>query len=392
MESRLGPRHPATLRLRNALDFLAHSSEESIAGMIAAQERAVRLQESKLGADHPDTIASYQGLAQLYAAGGRIADAIKLWESILAIRKPKLGPNHPATLASQGALAWAYANAGRAGEAARLLEDTLGIQESKLGSDHPDTLITRSDLASMYRADGRTREAIAAYEAVLKIQESKLGADHPNTLLTRQGLATAYTAAGRHEEAIKMLRAALELEQKKLGPNHPNLVITQLRLANAYSESGRYTEEEQVRRLILRSDWARNGPTDARIAPHLALLGECLYHQSKWAAAKPELRQSLKIIEKTEPDAWTTSHTRSLLGGSLLGQGRYAESEPLIVPGFEGMKAREAKIPAERRPRLAEAAERVVRLYEAWGQPEQARAWRAKLGLADLPDDVFARP
>ena len=34
----------------------------------------------------------------------------------------------------------------------------------------------------------------------------------------------------------------------------------------------------------------------------------------------------------------------SLLGGALLGQGRYAEAEPLVVAGYEGMKAREARI------------------------------------------------
>ena len=34
----------------------------------------------------------------------------------------------------------------------------------------------------------------------------------------------------------------------------------------------------------------------------------------------------------------------------------------------------------------------MVRLYEAWGKPEQAAAWKAKLGLPDLPADVFARP
>ena len=56
------------------------------------------------------------------------------------------------------------------------------------------------------------------------------------------------------------------------------------------------------------------------------------------------------------------------------------------------MKAREAKLPASNKARLSEAAERVVRLYEAWGKPEQATAWKAKLGLADLPADVFARP
>ena len=55
------------------------------------------------------------------------------------------------------------------------------------------------------------------------------------------------------------------------------------------------------------------------------------------------------------------------------------------------MKAREAKLPATGEPRLAEAAVRVVRLYEGWGKPEQATAWKEKLGLADLPADVFAR-
>jgi hypothetical protein len=34
----------------------------------------------------------------------------------------------------------------------------------------------------------------------------------------------------------------------------------------------------------------------------------------------------------------------------------------------------------------------VVRLYEVWDKPEQAAAWKTRLGLADLPDDVFARP
>ena len=42
--------------------------------------------------------------------------------------------------------------------------------------------------------------------------------------------------------------------------------------------------------------------------------------------------------------------------------------------------------------RLREAAERVVRLYEGWGKAERAAMWKAKLGMPDLPADVFARP
>jgi hypothetical protein len=39
-------------------------------------------------------------------------------------------------------------------------------------------------------------------------------------------------------------------------------------------------------------------------------------------------------------------------------------------------------------------AERVVRLPEAWGRPEEAAAWRARLRMTagDLPRDVFERP
>jgi hypothetical protein len=82
----------------------------------------------------------------------------------------------------------------------------------------------------------------------------------------------------------------------------------------------------------------------------------------------------------------------SLLGDSLLGQGRLAEAEPLVVQGYEGIKAREPRIAVPERFRLREAAERVVRLYQAWHQPDRAAAWKARLGLTELPADVFARP
>ena len=58
--------------------------------------------------------------------------------------------------------------------------------------------------------------------------------------------------------------------------------------------------------------------------------------------------------------------------------------------GYEGVKAREAKIAATEKYVLPEAADRVVRLYDSWGKPAQAAAWKAKLGLADLPADPFS--
>ena len=75
----------------------------------------------------------------------------------------------------------------------------------------------------------------------------------------------------------------------------------------------------------------------------------------------------------------TTFNTQSLLGGSLLGQKNYAGAEPLLLAGYEGMKEREAKIPPQGKPRLTEALERLVQLYDAWGKPDEAAAWRKRL-------------
>jgi eukaryotic-like serine/threonine-protein kinase len=96
--------------------------------------------------------------------------------------------------------------------------------------------------------------------------------------------------------------------------------------------------------------------------------------QEKWAEAM--LRECLAILAKAQLDGWPTFNTRRLLGGSPLGQKKYARAEPLLLSGYEGLKARETKITAEGKPRLAETGQRVVKLYEALGQPAKVRERR----------------
>src|SRR6185436_905371 len=94
------------------------------------------------------------------------------------------------------------------------------------------------------------------------------------------------------------------------------------------------------------------------------------------------LREALAIREKLQPDLWTTFNTRSMVGGALLGQKKFAEAEPLLLAGYRGMKEREATIDANGRVRLTQALERLVKLYEAKGDATEAAAWRAKLEAA----------
>ena len=98
------------------------------------------------------------------------------------------------------------------------------------------------------------------------------------------------------------------------------------------------------------------------------------------------MRDCLKVRAQKQPDDWTTFNTRSMLGGSLLGQKQYAEAEPLLLEGYQGMKQREQHIPKPGKPRLSEALDRLIELYDAWGKKDEAAKWRAIRDGQQTPD------
>ena len=93
------------------------------------------------------------------------------------------------------------------------------------------------------------------------------------------------------------------------------------------------------------------------------------------------LREGSPLAEKHWPDAAYRFYVMSLLGASLAGQKKYADAEPLLLQGYEGLQQRQASMPpylnAPRR--ITESLERLVQLYDAWGKPAQAAEWKQKL-------------
>jgi tetratricopeptide (TPR) repeat protein len=432
-ESTLGLDHPDTLQSRNNL-AAAYKAAGRTAEALTLFEATLKQRESKLGPDHPDTLTSRHNLATAYRSAGRTAEAVTLFEATLKQKESKLGPDHPSTLVGRTNLASAYQDAGRTEEAITLHQATLKQQESKLGPDHPDSLISRTNLAGAYYAAGRTADATTLLEATLKLSESKLGPDHPNSLISRNNLASAYVNAGRTDQAIKLLEATLKQQELKLGPDHPHTLLSRNNLAVAYRAAGHTADAITLHEATLKQRESKLGPdhpdthlsranlalsyqaagrlTDAlplfegtlkrlkaKLGPDhpstlliMNNLAGAYLDARRWAEAEPTARECLSLREKKPPDDWWCYHTKSQLGAALAGQTRYAEAEPLILAGYEGMKARAATIPAPSKSRLTEAAERVVRLYENWGKPEQATAWKAKLGMRDLPAEVFDSP
>ena len=198
--------------------------------------------------------------------------------------------------------------------------------------------------------------------------------------------------AGRTAEAIALGEATLKLSVARFGPDQPLTLKSRNNLAAAYESVGRWADAEPLWRENIAGRRRAGPPGGLPLAGDLAGLGRALLQLGKWSEAEAVLREGLTIQSKARPDDWSRFHARRLLGGALAGRGRYGEAEPPIVKGYEGPKDRAARVPRTAPPFLPEAAGRVVRLYEAWGMPERAAAWKAKLGPADLPADVFAKP
>ena len=131
---------------------------------------------------------------------------------------------------------------------------------------------------------------------------------------------------------------------------------------------------------------AKFGVPPASIPDYLALVGDAADGYpglrgwgTKSAAAVLGRFGRLESI----PDDWRTINARSMVGGALLGQEKYAEAEPLLLSGYEGMKQRQDKIPQQGKPRVRETVQRLVQLYEATDRLDQAAEWKKKLAETD---------
>jgi hypothetical protein len=153
-------------------------------------------------------------------------------------------------------------------------------------------------------------------------------------------LAMCYRGTGQAARAVPLFQRALAVYRTRPGMEDEGTLTTMNQLAAAYVDARDYPGAERL------------------------------------------LRECLDIRTRIGPDAWQRFHTMSQLGAALAGQKRWADAEPLLTDGYRGLKDREAKIPEVLRKVVAEAAARVVSLYEDWGKPGKATSWREKLRVA----------
>jgi tetratricopeptide (TPR) repeat protein/tRNA A-37 threonylcarbamoyl transferase component Bud32 len=373
-ETTLGTDHAATLATR---DDLAHLKLDTgrLADALRLLTDTLRRREAKLGPGHLETLTSKNNLAVVYRDAGRLADALPLYEEVLTGRRSALGPDHPDTLFSMNNLASTYREAGRVDEALRLFQEALQRRRAVLGPDHPDTLMSMNNLGNLDREVGRLAEALSLLAEALQRQRKKLGPDHPDTLLFLSNLALVHQATGQLDRALPLLEEAHRRRLASLGPDHPETLVSKSNLAVAYEAAGRLEHALPLFEETLKRRQATRGPDHPQTLRSMVYLARA-YLAARPADAEPLLRAAVAAFDRKDRDGWRSFEARSLLGASLLAQKKYGEAERPLIDGYEGLKAREATIPAASRKSAGEALGRIVALYDAWDRKDLASRWR----------------
>jgi serine/threonine protein kinase/tetratricopeptide (TPR) repeat protein len=213
---------------------------------------------------------------------------------------------------------------------------------------------------------------------------AELFADQPKEEAeARQALGEQYLFMEDYPAAEEQFRRALALRRQVLGREHEETLHTQYFLAFVLEGRGKEAEVIPLYEGVLPLWKVKFGPDALDTLVLMDNLARLYQGAGRWSEAEPLLRECLAIRARKYPEEWSTFNDRSLLGGALAGQKKYAEAEPLLVEGYEGLKARAKAIPAaQRAAHLTEALERLVQLYDGWGKPDAAAKWRKELEAA----------
>jgi non-specific serine/threonine protein kinase/serine/threonine-protein kinase len=359
---------------------LAYQTARKLPQAIERFEQVRDVQQKKLGADHPDTLATLNYLGVAYRLAKRSAVAIAVLEQVGKARAKRLGADDPETLTTLHCLAAAYRADGKLSDSIDLYEHVCQARVKRLAADHPDTLTTLHHLAMAYRHAGRMPEAIAMHEQLRDAQLKRLGLDHPHTLTAINNLAGTYRSAGKATEAITLYEQVRDARVRRLEADQHGAFITLIDLAEAYASVGNLEQAVPLLHQAARGVEARKflHPQSSRIVRGLSA---CYEDLKQYEQAEVWRRKWLAVLEDTAgPDSAAYAVEQSALGANLLQQERYAEAEPFLLSGYEGMNRHDASLPVEGPRSLIAALERLVQLYEDWDKPDDAAKWQAKLG------------
>lgn len=326
------------------------------------------------------------------------------------------GELHPTTAATMGWLGLVLANRNKPAEGEQISRKAVLLQRKLHPKGSKDLGVALYAMGLNLSNKREPKAAQAFLEEASDLIKKHFGeTDHfyATSLIT---LAVAHERAGEVDAAESIVRQAIAMAGRVESRHRAVLAQAQTFLAFLLANKGAYVEAETLLQrsetiyreinggdgndsvgavkadlgalYLLKGDYERAeaearsaldllrkylGPEHAVTARAAAALGLTLTRKGSAAEGEPYLREALAIRTKAVPlDSFLIPYTESALGECLIAQQRYAEAEPLLTDGYTGLIWKLG----EKDVRTVEARQRLVKLYDAWGKPDQAVLFR----------------
>lgn len=285
--------------------------------------------------EQPEVQARLEGtIGAVYTSLAMYAEAEPLLLHALQTQRRIQGNDNLETLKTANQLANLFWYQGKFQSAEPLYLEVVEGRRKLLGDEHPDTLKANYDLGSLYALQKRWADAERVISKTIAIQRRVLGPEHPDTLGSMGNLQSVYVGQRRYPEAEKIAVTVLDRRRHVLGANHPDTLTAAHNLATIYLKMGRYGEAEvlyldviEARRRVLGENHPKTCLTLSRLAS--------LYEEQK----------------------------------------RYADAETAALAAYHGF----LRTMGGEHEYTRNVISQMQTLYAAWGKPEIAAQWRAKL-------------
>ena len=182
---------------------------------LAPHARAVTAYADAAGISDPTSRLMNQ-LGLLLDAKALHADAEPLIRRALAIDESSHGPDHPNVAMGLNSLGSLLRATNRLTEAEPLILRALAIDEKHFGPDHPNVASTLNNLALLLQDTNRVEKAESLIRRALAIDEKSFGPDHPEVARSLNNLAILLRATNQLDEAELLIRRALEIDEKTI--------------------------------------------------------------------------------------------------------------------------------------------------------------------------------
>jgi CHAT domain-containing protein len=205
-------------------------------------QRAIAIDQTALGRQHPQTALALAGLGQLDMDRNDYADADRLMQEGLDITERTLGREHPRVADCLLHLSQLHVQRKDMERALPELQRALTIAEKTLAADDFTHIALLNNLGDLYIFLNDNERAEPLLERALALIEQKYGWEHPYVTNPVQNLAIIARQRKQYERALELFWRAEAVREKALGSRHPQTAALLINIANVYISEGQYTK------------------------------------------------------------------------------------------------------------------------------------------------------